>query len=67
MAVKLAISGSEQAAQLHKEASAYLAMQDLWSSDIPELLLAGPLHACGRGYGLGTALLQGRALSTGAA
>ena len=65
MALKLVPSRSEAEAQLRKEASAYLAMRDIWGSGLPELLLAGPLRACRRGYGLGTALLQGRALSAG--
>ena len=51
---------------LQNEARAYLALQDLWGKDVPELLLAGPLVTFGSGYALGTSLLPGRSLQQGA-
>ncbi len=51
---------------LQNEAHAYLALQDLWGKDIPELLLAGPLATFGSGCALGTSLLPGRPLRQGA-
>ncbi len=66
VALKLAPARGDEADMLRNEAHAYLALQDLWGKDVPELLLAGPLVTFGSGYALGTALLPGRPLQQGA-
>ncbi len=65
VALKIALCGSHEEVMLRAEATAYLALQDLWNKGIPELLLAGDLRALGGGYGLGTCVLPGRLLQKG--
>ncbi len=65
VALKIAMCGYVEEEMLLNEASAYLAVQDLWNKGVPELLLAGNLRALGGGYGLGTSVLPGRPLQPG--
>ncbi|BDA46513.1 hypothetical protein COCOBI_08-6070 [Coccomyxa sp. Obi] len=65
VALKLAPPGSREGEMLRKEADVYMVLQELWNKNVPELLLAGPLHAFRSGYALGTCLLPGRRLQKG--
>ena len=65
MALKVACLGSAKEESLRAEQDCYMLLEPLWGGCIPALMLAGPLVACKKGWGLGTAFIQGRHLQEG--
>ncbi len=60
MALNIASLDSWKHDSLKHQTSCLMALRSLWGQCVPHVLLAGVLTGHGHGYGLGTALLQGR-------
>ena len=60
MVLKVASLDSNKHQNLKHQRGCFMALRSLWGQCVPHVLLAGVLSSHGHGYGLGTALLQGR-------